>query len=129
MRIQGTVDLTYYIRTDERVEFSISVTLPIHLRYQNPSHNTTHRPIQIPHPLFYVSCEPIQSHESSRTWIRAITDDSQHSSAVLELSVPVGEMRRQTLVTTITLLATILGSAIVLVFLWRHGAPKKSKSA
>ncbi len=93
--------------------------LPIHLRYQDPSLNATHRVFSIPPPLVYVRCD------AGTTWTRAVRDSDESrgadaSAAVLEVWVPVGEKQRQGLVTIVTLLATTLGSAIVLLFLWSH---------
>jgi hypothetical protein len=102
--------------------------LPIHLRYQDPSLNATHRKFSIPPPLVYVRCgagtvPTPPSHPSS--WTRAVHDSDETrgadaSAAVLEVWVPVGEKQKQGLVTIVTLLATTLGSAIVLLFLWSH---------
>jgi hypothetical protein len=91
--------------------------LPIHLRYQDPSLNATHRKFSIPPPLVYVRCD------AGTAWTRAVRDESRGADAsaeVLEVRVPVGEKQRQGLVTIVTLLATTLGSAIVLLFLWSH---------
>jgi hypothetical protein len=95
--------------------------LPIHLRYQDPSFNATHRKFSIPPPLVYVRCH---SGTPSQAWTRVAFDrrvsDAPRVALPLEVSVPVGEKQKQGMVTIATLLATTLGSAVVLVFLWRH---------
>ncbi|ELR13055.1 phosphatidylinositol glycan [Acanthamoeba castellanii str. Neff] len=122
-------------KVGDRLEARLSVVLPIHLRYQDPSLDATHRKFSIPPPLVYVRCgagtvPTPPSHPSS--WTRAVRDSDETrgadaSAAVLEVWVPVGEKQKQGLVTIVTLLATTLGSAIVLLFLWSHRRAGKAK--
>jgi hypothetical protein len=117
-------------RVGNRFEVSLSMTLPIHLRYQEPSRTSTHSKIVLPPPLIYFRCC------NSSPWIlhtaasRDETKSGEHSEdapLVLELWVPVGEKQQQGLVTVVTLLATTLGSSVVLYFLWRHREGKGLK--
>lgn len=110
--------LLSYHRVDGQIEAGFSATLPIHLRYQEPSSSSTHRLVAIPPPLFYARCgSASEAQQPMRPWTRI---DFTSESSPLELRVPVGQKRMQGLVTVATLAATVLGAAVILLaILWR----------
>jgi len=98
------------------------VDLPIHMRYQKPSSIATYQQVIIPSPLIYLCCN------SSGLWTRLPLEASNEDIRLSgQLWVPVGEQQRQGLVTAVTLLATTLGSLIVLFFLSRKCYGNKEK--
>ncbi len=119
----------HFVLCFNRDEQSFSLVLPIHMRYQDPSTNSTHRVVSIQPPLVFTLCAP------STVWKRVdlftssgLTQEvhgmkmlnvhDKYEDLVLHAAVPVGETQWQAIVTSLTLSATILASALIIYQLW-----------
>ncbi|KAI8341595.1 PIG-X [Choanephora cucurbitarum] len=107
-----------FLRQPVDAAFPLSLELPFHLRYQQPSHEKTSQPIIIQPPFAGWTCH--SEHESP--WppledrytlvpslpFRATFTQLSHEDSPLTISVPVGKMKDAFLVTTGTFCAVAL---------------------
>eukprot|EP01133_Synstelium_polycarpum_P006176 gene6176-7154_t len=90
------------------LDTQLNITMPIHLRYQNPGY-TTSRATTISAPNFFIRCVS-DDPEAISVWHRASL--SEHIQPIV-VEVPVGQLTDQTNVSLVTLLVTIAGSLFV----------------
>ncbi|KAN0014636.1 hypothetical protein ACTFIU_000954 [Dictyostelium citrinum] len=124
---QNFVSIIKQFNTTGSATQEIQVTLPIHLRYQNPlfsenGDSNTFRQSIISSPQIYVSCEPTNSvlnnnKNSNDNW-NLITNynllDGDNTKSI-SINVPVGQLNDNESVKLYTLLVTVIGSILVII--------------
>ena len=88
---------------------NMTITVPLHLRYQKPSHEQKFVTENIPLPQIFVRCQ-------ENSWKKVCVDAKQTQ---VEVVIPTGQLQDEELVTIVTLVATILGSLIVVFFVYQ----------
>ncbi|KAM9967452.1 hypothetical protein ACTFIW_001536 [Dictyostelium discoideum] len=124
---QNFVSIIKQFNTTGSATEDIQLTLPIHLRYQNPlfsdnggGDSNTFRQSIISSPQIYLSCEPTNSvlnnneHSNDDNWnlitnYNLLLDDISKS---ISINVPVGQLNDNDSVKFYTLLVTVIGSIL-----------------
>eukprot|EP01132_Coremiostelium_polycephalum_P009363 gene9363-11501_t len=101
---QNHVSVIKSFKTSDNLEMNI--TLPIHLRYQNPSNVSENRQTTIYPPNVYLKCDGKQD------WKRVDIILSSNLGPQT-IDIPVGQLINQSTVSFLTLVVTVLGSLIV----------------
>ncbi|EFA76100.1 phosphatidylinositol glycan [Heterostelium album PN500] len=108
---QNFVSVTKPITTTE--SSNIDITLPFHLRYQNPG-TTINRVSTVLPPVLFISCSDNSNQQQQQPphWERiTITKEVP----TLHIETPVGQLGVRSFVIVFTLLVTVVGSLIVIL--------------
>ncbi|EGC33454.1 hypothetical protein DICPUDRAFT_36695 [Dictyostelium purpureum] len=118
---QNYISVVKEFTVNSEPEQTIQVTLPIHLRYQNPinSNQDAYRNTHISSPMIFIQCEPTNSVTESKStfdhW-KLITSFSplfEHTKSLF-IDVPVGQLKDLESVKFNTLTVTVIGSILVI---------------
>eukprot|EP01129_Flabellula_baltica_P007088 TRINITY_DN2726_c0_g1_i3.p1 TRINITY_DN2726_c0_g1~~TRINITY_DN2726_c0_g1_i3.p1 ORF type:complete len:250 (+),score=38.68 TRINITY_DN2726_c0_g1_i3:1-750(+) len=112
---QNIVLVYYHFNPQTVADGSVSITLPVHLRYQRPSNSVTHRKVFINEPLVYLTCSPPEitqsPHMVPNNWIKLTpTNENLRLTAL----VPVGQRQSERIVSVGTLIVTIAGTLFII---------------
>ena len=96
----------------------VTIKLPVHLRYQSPSH-ASHAEVKVLPPLVYARCRGNLEFQSVMT----VPSTVPH----VVTTVPVGQVTHHLLVTVVTLLVTTAGATSVIFTLFCGNGCSKAK--
>ena len=114
--VNSPQNIVSVISSDQRNKIvnteTVSIDLPVHLRYQSPSVRLEHAEIRLSAPQVYF----VENHEYQE--IRAQPMNNQINSTTIILTAPAGQLETASLVRWSTLGATLFGTVYVHTYIY-----------
>jgi len=99
---------TFPLYIQKQITSHFNISYPIHIRYQAPTADLDYIKATLEQPQLFMQC--------NNQWKRVcITDESNVTT-----HIPTGNLNHESLVTSITMISTLLGSLIIVYFVYNN---------